>query len=233
MGPKDFHSIMTNCLSILEFQSLNKSVLTCSLITMFNLIIYSPKSIIHALEERNQLLPLVTILETNYKLFTMDYEHKVASLGLINILRKYCFWDSEPDMIAAFPETKTLLEPCLFNLIRILNVSLVKSRVSKTSHNETEQDNRNEAALNYWDIEMMKRQKLLKHDKPKNNSQPPNQEIPSQDPLGQMPINFASLGGGFDCIGNKVFRKFSDDDSDAGNSSDDYDYNDFGYFFFN
>lgn len=176
-------------------------------------------------------MPLVTILETNYKLFTMDYEHKVASLGLINILRKYCFWDSEPDMITAFSETKTLLEPCLFNLIRILNVSLVKSRDSKTSHNETEQDNRNEAALNYWDIEMMKRQKLLKHDKPKNISTLTNQEIPSQDPLGPMPINFANLGGGFDCIGNKVFRKFSDNDSDAGNSSDDYDYNDFGYFF--
>lgn len=44
-----------------------------------------------------------------------------------------------------------------------------------------------------------------------------------------MPINFASLGGGFDSIGNKVFRKFSDDDSDLGGSSDDYDHNDFGF----
>ena len=88
-------------------------------------------------------------------------------------------------------------------------------------------DKRAEDILNYWDIEMMKREKLLKDDGNKNPSLYKENNLPGG---GNMPVKLESLGGGFDCIGNKIFRRYSED-SGSDRSSGEYDFNgvnDFG-----
>ena len=134
---KDYQDILVNCLELLNFQKINKQIRNSAIITIFNMLIYSPMLVLPMLEQRSSLEDLQHIIEHKSKFHT-EYDIKVITLGLVNILRRYTSMDLQLNIAKTQQQQqlnyienlskKTILESTLFNIIRQLNIQQVNSQ---------------------------------------------------------------------------------------------------------